>query len=205
MLVKLISIFILFSLIPNSSQYIISIIKEFNLNNPHLIGSVEVNEIDFIKLLSKDDHFQNIHPKIEEFYFNKDVTMNAIVFLNFQRNQSESYYLELPKNSFTREYKVKIKGNIDKQKLRNLENGIKIKGIKYKSIKTSILEKNKDTAIIKMKLVEGKNREIRKIMSFFKYFVIKLQRISYGPIQLKNLKKNEIKEINVNKYFKKIK
>tara|TARA_B100000700_G_C15011613_1_gene841235 strand:- start:565 stop:1278 length:714 start_codon:yes stop_codon:yes gene_type:complete len=114
-------------------------------------------------------------------------------------------YLELPKNSFTREYKVKIKGNIDKQKLRNLENGIKIKGIKYKSIKTSILEKNKDTAIIKMKLVEGKNREIRKIMSFFKYFVIKLQRISYGPIQLKNLKKNEIKEINVNKYFKKIK
>ena len=42
-------------------------------------------------------------------------------------------------------------------------------------------------------------------MSIFKYFVIKLQRISYGPIQLKNLKKNEIKEINVNKYFKKIK
>ena len=99
MLVKLISIFILLSLIPNSLQYnIISIMKEFNLNNPHLIGSVEVNEIDFIKLLSKDDHFLNIHPKIEEFSFNKDVTMNAIVF--FQRNQSGNYQFELPKNPY---------------------------------------------------------------------------------------------------------
>ena len=55
-----------------------------------------------------------------------------------------------------------------------------------------------------MKLIEGKNREIRKIISFFGWKVNKLERISYGPIQLKKLKKNEIEEININKYFKKI-
>ena len=113
-------------------------------------------------------------------------------------------YLELPKNSFIREYKVKVKGKIDIKKLKNLEKGITIKGIKYESIKVNIIEKNKNNAWIKMRLMEGKNREIRKIISFFGWTINKLKRISYGPIQLKKLKKNEIEEININKYFKKI-
>ena len=113
-------------------------------------------------------------------------------------------YLELPENSLTRKYVVKIKGKTDIQKLKNLEKGITIKGIKYKSIKVSILEKNKESTKIEMALMEGKNREIRKIISFLGGRVNKLQRISYGPIQLNKLKKNEIEEININKYFKKI-
>ena len=113
-------------------------------------------------------------------------------------------YLELPENSLTRKYVVKIKGKIDVKKLKNLEKGITIKGIKYKSIKVSILEKNKESAKIEMALMEGKNKEIRKIISFFGWRVNKLQRISYGPIQLNKLKKNEVEEININKYFKKI-
>ena len=113
-------------------------------------------------------------------------------------------YLELPENSLARKYLVKIKGNINIQKLKNLEKGITIKGIKYKSIKVSILKKNKDSARIEMRLMEGKNREIRKIINFLGWKINKLQRISYGPIQLNKLKKDEVEEININKYFKKI-
>ncbi len=114
-------------------------------------------------------------------------------------------YLELPKNSFSREYKVKIKGEINVEKLKNLKKGIKIKNVKYKKIKTTILDKKKNYFWIKMKLTEGKNREIRKIINFFGWNVLVLQRISYGPILLDKLKKNEVEEINLNKYFKKIK
>ena len=113
-------------------------------------------------------------------------------------------YLELPENSLARKYLDKIKGNINIQKLKNLEKGITIKGIKYKSIKVSILKKNKDSARIEMRLMEGKNREIRKIINFLGWKINKLQRISYGPIQLNKLKKDEVEEININKYFKKI-
>ena len=102
MFVKFISIFILISLMPNLSQqdYITSIIKEFNLNDPYLVGSVEVKNIDLIKLLSKHDHFLKIYSIIEEFSFNKDVTTNAIAFLNFKRNQSDEnyYHLSFPKH-----------------------------------------------------------------------------------------------------------
>ena len=129
---------------------------------------------------------------------------NSEGLLLLTNSGSLARYLELPKNSFIREYKVKIKGKIDIEKLKNLEKGITIKGIRYGSIKVNILEKNKNNAWIKMKLLEGKNREIRKIISFFGWTVNKLKRVSYGPIELKKLKKSEVEEININKYFKKI-
>ena len=129
---------------------------------------------------------------------------NSEGLLLLTNSGSLARYLELPKNSLIREYKVKIKGKIDVEKLKNLEKGITIKGIRYESIKVNILKKNKDDAWIKMKLSEGKNREIRKIISFFGWTVKKLKRVSYGPIKLKKLKKNEVEEININKYFKKI-
>ena len=90
------------------------------------------------------------------------------------------------------------------QKLKKLKKGIIIKGIKYKSINFGVLEKNEKYFWLKMKLIEGKNREIIKIINFFGWGINRLQRISFGPIQLNNLKKNEIKEINIKKYFKKI-
>ncbi len=130
--------------------------------------------------------------------------LNSEGLLLLTNSGSFSRHLELPKNSFIREYKVKVRGKIDIEKLKNLKKGIIIKGIKYGAIEASILKKNSTNAWIKMRLIEGKNREIRKIMNFFGWTVNKLKRISYGPIKLKNLKKNEIKEININKYFKKI-
>ena len=130
--------------------------------------------------------------------------LNSEGLLLLTNSGSFSRHLELPKNSFIREYKVKVRGKIDIEKLKNLKKGIIIKGIKYGAIEANILKKSATNAWIKMRLIEGKNREIRKIMNFFGWTVIKLKRISYGPIKLKNLKKNEIKEININKYFKKI-
>ena len=128
---------------------------------------------------------------------------NSEGLLLMTNSGSLARYLELPKNSFIREYKVKIEGDINIQKLKNLERGITIKGIKYKSIKVNLLEKKGGFFSIKMKLKEGKNREIRKIIGFFGWKVNKLKRITYGPIKIGSLKINQIKEININKYFKK--
>ena len=60
-----------------------------------------------------------------------------------------------------REYIVSITGKIEVEKLQKLKNGIKIKGVRYKGIKVSFLKRNKNSAQIKMQLIEGKNREIR--------------------------------------------
>ena len=43
---------------------------------------------------------------------------------------------------------------------------------------------------------EGKNREIRKILSHFNLKITKLKRIEYGPFKLDNLAIGKLKEIS---------
>ena len=120
---------------------------------------------------------------------------NSEGLLLLTNSGSLSRYLELPKNSFVREYKVKVKGVLDMQKLKKLKKGIIIKGIKYKSINFGVLEKNEKYFWLKMKLIEGKNREIRKICKYFKWSIIKLIRLQFGPVKLQKEKPGQIKEL----------
>ena len=143
--------------------------------------------------LGRKTVFEDLPKKLPRVMTIGRLDFNSEGLLLLTNSGSLARYLELPKNSLIREYKVKIKGKIDIEKLKNLEKGITIKGIRYGSIKVNILEKNKNNAWIKMKLLEGKNREIRKIISFFGWTVNKLKRVSYGPIELKKLKMNKNK------------
>ena len=89
------------------------------------------------------------------------------------------------------------------------EKGITIKGIKYKAFICKFLTfSKKNTIILNIRIYEGKNREIRKILSHFNLEVKILRRLAYGPFELANLKPGEIEEVNnykLKKYLKKIK
>ena len=113
--------------------------------------------------------------------------------------------LELPKNKFQRTYKVRIFGTINNRVKALLENGIIINGIKYKSIELELEEEKGKNRWLTMRLHEGKNREIRKIMNHFGCTVNRLIRISYGPFNLNDLKPGELTELkfkNFNKLLK---
>ena len=101
MISKLITVLILFSFMKNTLQLqhkdIFTIIKEFNLNNPHLIGFMD-NKLELIKLLSKNGHFSNIHQRIELLSINEKINTNAIVLLEAQ--SKTCYHLEIPKCLF---------------------------------------------------------------------------------------------------------
>ena len=69
-----------------------------------------------------------------------------------------------------------------------IESGITIDKIKYKPAKMEIIDQKKSNFWIKIKLTEGKNREIRKIMEHFNLRVSRLIRIAYGDFNLGKLK-----------------
>ena len=58
--------------------------------------------------------------------------------------------------------------------------------------KYSIKSNTKNSVILELILIEGKNREIRKLMEYIKLKVTKLKRIEYGPFKLNELKPGEI-------------
>ena len=106
---------------------------------------------------------------------------------------------ELPCNAMSRVYRVRVHGVVKKQDLMSLYNGLTIDGIKYRSISAKLEKQKTSNAWITMELKEGKNREIRKIMSFFGYRVNKLIRVSYGPFSIKSMKPGDLIEIDQKK------
>ena len=103
--------------------------------------------------------------------------------------------LELPSNGWTRRYKVKVHGHLNEKKLKELENGCEVEGVKYGSIKVEVETKKTTNTWLIVSLTEGKNREVRKVMKFAGLDVARLIRLSYGPFQLGSMKEGEVKEV----------
>ena len=124
-----------------------------------------------------------------------DIDSEGLILLT--NNPSLSNFLEKPINNIERKYEVKIKGVVPK-KFIEIKKGITVNGIKYKSILYKFLSKNNIEIVLK----EGKNREIRNILSYFNVKVEVLKRIRFGPFFLKNLGKGHIVKLE-NKFLKK--
>ena len=108
-------------------------------------------------------------------------------------------FLELPSSKFQRIYRVRVKGKVSQEKLDMLKDGIKINNITYRKVNTKIIKQMNSNAWLEVSIEEGKNREIRKIMSYFGYSVNKLIRIAYGPFYLGQLKPGELIKVNCKK------
>ncbi len=112
-------------------------------------------------------------------------------------------YIELPKTGWIRKYRARVYGRLDEKRLKKLEKGISIEGVRYGSIKVEIEKPKEDTkklqsaanSWLSISLSEGKKREIRKVMTELGLQVNRLIRISYGPFNLKEVKSGEILEI----------
>lgn len=103
--------------------------------------------------------------------------------------------LELPSNGWSRRYKVRVHGFVDKKKLAELNKGALIDGVQYGPAKIEIESQNGSNSWLLITLTEGKNREIRKLMKSVGLEVARLIRLSYGPFQLGSLKKGEVREV----------
>lgn len=109
-------------------------------------------------------------------------------------------YLELPKNKIIRTYLVKTWGrDLNTKNIEEMSRGVEISEFKYAPLKIEIVSKNNNNNWYNIKLIEGKNREIRKILGYFGLKVKKLIRIGYGEFFLKNQKVREVIEIPIPK------
>lgn len=103
-------------------------------------------------------------------------------------------------NNHEKEYIVTVDKNITQKFMNNMSNGVPILGTVTKKCK---VEKITNT-VFKITLVQGLNRQIRRMCSHLGYEVLKLKRVRIMNVNLGNLKpgdwreltKDEITEIN---------
>tara|TARA_B100000686_G_scaffold54455_1_gene58681 strand:- start:27723 stop:28460 length:738 start_codon:yes stop_codon:yes gene_type:complete len=122
---------------------------------------------------------------------------NSEGLLLLTNNGKLKRYFELPKNKIQRTYKVKVYGDIKKINKKQLKEGITINRINYGSVIVNTLKNNLKNSWLEIKINEGKNREIRKILNYFGLKVNDLIRISFGPYNLEKLEKAQIKELKI--------
>ena len=109
--------------------------------------------------------------------------------------------LELPSTGWLRKYRVRVHGYVIKKDLELLKNGITVDGIRYSKIDARLDKQQGSNAWLTLGIREGKNREVRRVMSHLGYNVNRLIRVSFGPFQIKNLASGEIEEVK-NKILK---
>ena len=123
-----------------------------------------------------------------------DIKSEGLLLLT--TNPKLSSYLEDPSNKIERKYIVKVSGKIPKNLDKLVKGQILVDGILYNEIIIKLSDSGEKN-IMEIKLTEGKNREIRKVLNYFNLKVQKLKRISFGPFELNDIGIGNLVEIEI--------
>lgn len=121
--------------------------------------------------------------------------LNSEGLLLLTNNGELSRTLELPSNGWSRRYRARVHGYVTQEKLDSIANGCCVEGINYGPVKATMDSQQGTNSWITITLHEGKNREIRRLMTHIGLDVSRLIRVSYGPFQLGSLRKGEVQEV----------
>ena len=105
----------------------------------------------------------------------------------FTNDGDFSAMLGHPRSGMEKEYLVEATGHIPDEVIEAFEKGITIEGVSYQAKKVA----RTGSRVIKIVLVEGKNREIRKVFSHFHLHPSRLRRTRIGPVKLGKLAEGE--------------
>jgi 23S rRNA pseudouridine2604 synthase len=88
-----------------------------------------------------------------------------------------------PDSQVEKEYRVTVKGRITREKIGLLRHGLELDGRELKPAKVQLA----DTQVLRVVLVEGRNRQIRRMCELVELEVTDLVRLRIGPLQLGDL------------------
>ena len=121
--------------------------------------------------------------------------LNSEGLLLLTNDGALSRRLELPANGWTRRYRVRVHGDVDPRALAALAGGVIVEGVKYGAIDAAVDAKSGSNTWLSVALNEGRNREVRRVMTYLGLQTTRLIRVAYGPFQLGNLGRGEVDEV----------
>lgn len=92
-----------------------------------------------------------------------------------------------PSHEIVKVYLVRVGGSVTGEKLQKLTSPMVIDGYEIKPVTVTKLKEDENSALLKMELSEGRNRQIRKMCEQCELSVLSLKRISEGEIKLGTL------------------
>lgn len=100
-----------------------------------------------------------------------------------------------PRFGVEKTYHVQVAGVPKSEEISKLTKGIWSSEGKLKAKRVRPLKKQGDSTFLEITLDEGKNREIRRMLAKFGHKVLRLKRVSIGPIRLDRLPKGKSRRL----------
>ena len=104
-----------------------------------------------------------------------------------------------PKFEIEKTYIAKINKVLDKDEIHKIKNGIEIdnRKVEVKKFKIKNINKEKNTMIIELTIIEGRNHIVKRLFNELNIEVLKLSRIGYGFLDIKDLKSGEYRTLTI--------
>ncbi len=100
-----------------------------------------------------------------------------------------------PRYEIEKEYEAIVEGKMSTREIKEAESGIEIEGKFTAPCKISMLEKSDKSTTLKIKLHEGKKRQIRVMFESVGHKVVELKRVKYAGLTLGRLKAGHWREL----------
>jgi 23S rRNA pseudouridine2605 synthase len=93
-----------------------------------------------------------------------------------------------PRYEIIKKYVATVDGRVEQEMLEKLTHGVFHDGEKLKAHKARLVSASKSVSVAELELMEGKNREVRRLFESQSATVKRLQRVQIGKIKLGELK-----------------
>ncbi|MGE5351226.1 MAG: pseudouridine synthase [Acidobacteriota bacterium] len=142
-----------------------------------------------------------------------DMDSEGLILLT--NDKKLNFYLLNPENAHEREYLAQVEGTPKQSDLERLKKGVIIENRKTLPAKAKLISpdpevperippirerKNIPTSWVSLRLIEGKNRQVRKMTAHIGFPTLRLIRVAIGKIKLGSLRPGEVKEIKIKSY-----
>jgi 23S rRNA pseudouridine2605 synthase len=102
-----------------------------------------------------------------------------------------------PSGEVEREYEASVKGVPNAGVLRRMEEGVELEDGFARAHKVRLLRKTREGAVLSLVLLEGRKREVRRLLEAVQCPVLRLKRVRFGPVRLGALAAGAWRELNV--------
>lgn len=111
--------------------------------------------------------------------------------LLFTNDGDTAHALQHPSGGIEREYLAEVVGVPDAAAVRRLEGGVLLEDGPARAVEAGVTALGPRSARVRLVLVEGRKREVRRMLEAVGHRVLRLQRVRFGPIRIGGLAPGE--------------
>ena len=123
-----------------------------------------------------------------------DINTSGLLLMTNDGDFAQS--LSHPGNLIYKTYRARVTGTVSEEKINKLEGGVDIGGYVTSPAVAKLIKQSTGSAVVEIKIHEGKNRQVRKMFSSIGNKVIDLERVAIGDLYLGKLMKGHYRKLS---------